>query len=454
MKVRDKKVGVLGLGKSGIAAANLLYKLGAKVFISEINEQSSLEGLSGNFEIEVGVHSQRVLGNDLIVISPGINPDIPIIKEAKRLNIPIISEIELAFSFLNGQRLVSVTGTNGKTTVTTFIGEVMKNEGRKTVVAGNIGYPLCKAVEGLNQDAILVTEISSFQLENIDKFRPQISLLLNITEDHLDRYFDMEEYTRAKINIFKNQQKGDFILLNADNFRIKNLDLKTPAKIIYFSTQIKVKEGIYVWDNKIISNIKGNEEFICGIEDLKIKGRHNLENVLAVVGVSVLLDVNRNVLRRTISSFSGLEHRLEEVRKISGVTYLNDSKATNIDAMIRALESFSDPIILIAGGRDKKGNFILLRDLIAKKVRKIILLGEAKEKIKNLLGDCVETHLVKDLSQAVNLSYTLAEEGDIVLLSPGCSSYDMFSNFEERGKCFKEEVLKLESRIKQDALSL
>lgn len=452
MELKDKKVTVLGLGKSGIAAATLLHKLGAKVFISEINSKLSLgedlcSYLNSNFEIELGTHSKRILESELIVISPGIKTDISIVKEARELNIPVISEIELAFKFIKCKTLVSITGTNGKTTVTTLSGEVVKNDKKKVIVAGNIGYPLCEAVNELKEEHILITEISSFQLENIEKFRPHISVLLNITEDHLDRYFDMEEYTRAKVNIIKNQKRGDFIILNYDDFRIKSLNLKTQAKIIYFSTKGKVKEGVFVEGNKIISNLRGKEEFICHLEDIKIKGRHNLENILSVASISILLDVDKKVLRDTISNFTGLEHRLEKVKNIHGVTFINDSKATNIDAVLKALESFDSPIILIAGGRDKKGNFILLRDLLSRKVKELILLGESKEKIKSLLREYVNIHLVDNISQGVNLSYALAEEGDIVLLSPGCSSYDMFSNFEERGKFFKNEVLNLALRV-------
>ncbi|MDI6785539.1 MAG: UDP-N-acetylmuramoyl-L-alanine--D-glutamate ligase [bacterium] len=452
MELKGKKVAVLGLGKSGIAAAKLLHQKEAKVFISEINNELSFKGelysyLNNNFEIELGRHSEKILESDMIVISPGINTDIPIIKKAHELNISVISEIELAFKFIKNQTLVSITGTNGKTTVTTLLGEVVKNDKKETIVAGNIGYPLCEAINELKEEHILITEISSFQLENIEKFKPHISVLLNITEDHLDRYFDMEEYTRAKKNITINQKRGDFIVLNYDDFRIRSLDIRTSAKIIYFSVKEKIKEGVYIEDNKIISNLKGKKEFICNLEDIKIKGKHNQENILAVVSVSILLNVNKEILKDTISNFAGLEHRIKEVKNIHGVTFINDSKATNIDAMLKAMESFNSPIILIAGGRDKKGNFILLRNLLLKKTKEMILIGESKEKIRNLLKECVNTHLVDNLSKAVNLAYALAEDGDIVLFSPGCSSYDMFSNYEERGECFKKEVFNLASRV-------
>jgi len=451
LELRNKKVIVLGLAKSGIAAAKLLLQLGSQVKISDSKSASELQdqiALLKNLDIETGGHKEDSLTEcDLIVISPGVPLDIPFLREAKRLNIPIISEIELAYQCLHQNFIIAITGTNGKTTTTTLIGEILKNAKRKVVVAGNIGNPLSEVVDKINKDYLVVVEISSFQLQTIKDFRPNISVFLNFTPDHLDRHKNLDEYLHAKTRIFENQKEEDFMVLNANDSTIMEVSRQVKATPVYFSaTKKNFKNGIWIEKNKIINRFKDKENHICQIQDIALLGPHNLENVLASIGVSAILEIELETVRKTLREFRGVEHRLEEITSINEIRFINDSKATNVDSVIVALKSFDAPIILIAGGRGKGCDYSRLNHLLSSKVKALVLLGEAKDEIARQV-DFKNIFKVKNLHEAVELSFNLANPKEIVLLSPACASYDMFKNFEERGRVFKEEIAKLKKKV-------
>jgi UDP-N-acetylmuramoylalanine--D-glutamate ligase len=445
LNFRGKKIAVLGLARSGIAAAKLAAKMGAKIILSDSKTKVELgdklkEIKNKNIEIETGGHSEKILkGTDLIILSPGIEPDIPVLKKATLKGIPVLSEVEIAWQLLKTP-LIAITGTNGKTTTTTLIGEIIKNSGREVQVAGNIGTPLTSIVGKISSRGIVVAEISSFQLETIDKFKPWISLILNITPDHLDRYPNMNEYIKAKERVFENQDAENFLILNADDPLASSMAGKAKCRVVFFSRRKKLKQGIFVKDNNIISLLDDKPQFSCPVDSIKLPGPHNLENVLAAVAAALLSGVVHKAIKKTISSFNGVEHRLELIGEIEGVKFFNDSKATNVDSTLKALESFQQPIILIAGGRDKGSPYLPLKDLVAQKVKALVLLGEAAGKIKRELENYSRVYMVRDLKDAVQTSARLAVKGDIVLLSPACSSYDMFKNYEQRGREFKKFV--------------
>ncbi|MEW6097313.1 MAG: UDP-N-acetylmuramoyl-L-alanine--D-glutamate ligase [bacterium] len=447
LDIKDKKVIVLGLAKSGISAAKLLLKKGAKVKISDSKPSAQLQEeitLLKDLDIETGGHNESSLIDcELIVTSPGVPVDIPFLRKANSLNIPIISEMELAYQYLQQNLVIAITGTNGKTTTTTLIGEILKTAKQKVVVAGNIGNPLSEVVDKIDKDYLVVVEISSFQLQTIKKFRPHISVFLNFTPDHLDRHKNLDEYLKAKARIFENQAHKDFMVLNADDSTIMEVSKQFAPKPLYFSmTKKDFKNGIWIEQNQIISRFKGNENNICQTQDIALIGPHNLENILAAIGVSIILNIDLEAVRKTLRGFKGVEHRLEEVACINGIRFINDSKATNVDSVIVALRSFDKPIILIAGGRGKGCDYSRLNHLLSTKVKALILLGEAKDEIAKQV-DFNDIFKVQDLHDAVELSYKLAKPKDTILLSPACASYDMFKNFEERGRVFKEEVAKL-----------
>ncbi|MDI6703355.1 MAG: UDP-N-acetylmuramoyl-L-alanine--D-glutamate ligase [bacterium] len=439
MDVKGKVVTVIGLGKSGGSAARLLCEKGAKVKISEKEDIKEIrDDFLKNLEIEWGRHTKGfVLRSDLIVKSPGVPRDIEVLIEARHAGIPIISEIELAYSYVANQKIIAITGTNGKTTVTHLIGEILKRDGKRVKVCGNIGLPFSEIIPGLKAQDLIVLEVSSFQLEDIIDFRPYISVFLNLTRDHLDRYSNMEEYRHAKIKIFKNQTTDDFAVLNVDDPEISGINKILP-KIIPFSKH-NLEKGVCVKSGKIFSN----DRVVCGIGDLRIPGLHNLENVLASIAVNTILDVDFRVLRETISKFQGLEHRLEEVSEIHGIKFINDSKSTNISSLRMALDCTSAPIILIAGGKDKGFDYSELKDLMRKKVRLAVLFGEVRHKMACDLASAVSIEKVLDLREATTLAYEKAKKGDCILLSPGTSSFDQFRDFEERGRTFKELVAKI-----------
>ncbi|WP_051412083.1 UDP-N-acetylmuramoyl-L-alanine--D-glutamate ligase [Halonatronum saccharophilum] len=450
MKLRDKLVTVVGLGKrTGVETVKFLAQKGAKIIVTDMKNKCDLQeelcALADiDLKLDLGGHSlELILKSDLIIISPGVPNNIPLLREAREKSIEIISEVELAYRFCKAP-IIGITGTNGKTTTTTLIGEIFNSTDKKVVVGGNIGRPLIQDLPYLNQDGVVVAEVSSFQLEEIKDFRPKVSLVLNITPDHLDRHGSYEEYIKAKRRLLMNQESGDYTLLNYDDPIVREFANYTKGKVIFFSQREDVEEGVYLKEDMVISNINNQVQELIKVEEIGIKGPHNLENTLAAIGVSLLMGIEKGDLIKTIKEFTGVEHRIEEVGQINGVRYINDSKGTNPVAAIKALETFNEPIILIAGGKDKKSDFSEFAQVVVDNVKDLILLGETVDIIKNeveALG-YNNIHIVDSIKGAVKVSSKLAKEGDIVLLSPACASWDMFDSYEQRGRIFKEVVLK------------
>jgi UDP-N-acetylmuramoylalanine--D-glutamate ligase len=491
MEIKDKNVLVIGLARSGVGAANLLSQFGAEVTVTDIKTGSEVEDfisrLNPAVRLALGAHPEDIfLSADMLVVSPGVPLKIPPISNAKSRGIPIIGELELAYQIVTYSLFnpsvppllkrgkggfLAVTGTNGKSTTTALLDFMMRKSGFRTLLGGNIGNALTeeilKQVKSQNAIDYIVAEVSSFQLESIKDFKPKVATIVNITPDHLDRYHSLEEYSHAKARIFENQRKGDFLVLNADdpetmkvyNAKCKMQNAKLPR--VYFFSRKEEVEGIYFKDKMIYCNfptMTGTVPILPPLasksgtvpsaplikaDEIKIKGVHNLENAMAASAMALLADCPVEAVIESLKEFPGLEHRLEFVGEIDGVNYFNDSKGTNVGAVIKSLESFTEPIILIAGGRDKAGDFSLLRHLVKEKVKAIVLIGEAGEKIKRALEDLTDTVMAEDLRDAVKISHSMASKGDIVLLSPACASFDMFLNFEDRGRQFKKIVMEM-----------
>jgi len=448
-------VTIFGLGITGNALIEYFIGIKAKISISEKNIrekvlQNILDTLKKyNIDAEFGGHSDKfICGADLIVVSPGVHLDIPPLELAKKNNIPIISEIELAYQKLT-KPIIAITGTNGKTTTTTLVGEIIRNAGLNVAVAGNIGFPMI-AVDDDNLDYI-VAEISSYQLEATIKFKPKISAILNLAQDHLERHKTMALYSKAKAKIFQNQDKNDYFVYNHDNDLVSILAKDTSAVCIPFSRKYILKHGAFV-DNGSIVYKDSNTEVIIRIDDIRIKGDHNIENALACVAIAKLLGIKNEVIESTIKDFKGVEHRIEYVDTISGVAFINDSKGTNTDSTVVALKTISNQyglgkVILIAGGRDKGGDLADFVNQIKESARAVVLLGEAKERFRDALikNSYVNYHIADTFEDSIRKSFSLAGYGDVVLLSPACASFDMFSNYEERGDIFKNIVRKLKN---------
>ena len=456
-KYKDKKVLVVGFGLSGVAAARYLCKQGAKVTVTDSQDKVQLAAsmdacVDLPIEYDLGRHqSKTFLQADFIVVSPGVPLTIRPLEEAKESRIPILSEIELAIREIESP-LVVVTGTNGKTTTTALIGEMFKVDQKEVFVGGNIGKPLTDFLnEGLVADAV-VAELSSFQLELTDQLKPKVAVFTNIEEDHLDRYPDMESYIRAKKQLLSACGNDSFIVLNQDNQTVSSFDAEKKGKTLWFSKKIPTQaslphfQGAY-YDSRVrkIFFRLGNDALeTYDLTAFKLFGEHNRENLLAAICAARAMGVGAQSIQKVISTFPGVPHRLEYIRKKDGVFFFNDSKGTNVGSVKRSLESFpSNPIILIAGGKDKNSDFTSLTEIVRTRCKILVLVGEAKEKINRALGDFAETYLVGTFEEAVLLSYQKSRRGDIVLLSPGCASYDMFKNFEERGNYFKKLVAQL-----------
>jgi len=410
---KNKKVTIAGLARSGLACANLLYDLGSQVGVTD-NQDNDLTRLnasrlkSKNIKVELGRHSQEFIkGRDCIVVSPGLTNDALPIVWAKDFKIPVISEIEVG-SILCPATVIAVTGTNGKTTVTTLIGKILDSGLRRVFVCGNIGNPFCSELDKIKLEDFVSLEASSFQLEMIKTFKPKISVILNFSCNHLDRYKNMQDYLEAKKRIFMNQDKADYLVLNYEDIAVKELAGETKANVVYFSHTADLNP-----------------------------------NQAAVLAVGSILGIDKRLCLEALRDFKGVEHRLEYVTQLNNIEFINDSKSTNVDSTIWALKNISRPIVLIAGGRDKGSDYNVILDLMRKKVKEIILLGEAKEKIKNTFRGSLAIAEASTLGEAVNIAFAKADAGDCVLLSPMCSSFDMFSNYEERGRVFKKAVYDL-----------
>jgi UDP-N-acetylmuramoylalanine--D-glutamate ligase len=453
MELKNKRVLVVGLGRSGVASAIFLQEHGAKVIVSDSKSEVQLQKevpalLDRGISIETGHHGERTFRDqDLIVVSPGVPSDQPQLQHARSMGIPVIGEVELAFRFLQG-KVLAITGSNGKTTTTTLVGEILAKSGRKTLVGGNIGTPVISLVGQSTPDSLVVLEVSSFQLESIELFRPWIAAILNITPDHLDRHHTFQAYVDAKARIFENQrasagenqQAGDFAVLNADDRACNTLKSKVKAPLLWFSRKQRVESGAFLKDDQIIFRHNGQEQPVLGRSDIQLKGEHNLENVLAAVAMTMVAGCAPQQVRRGVSEFRGVEHRLELVTTINGVSFYNDSKATNVDATVKALESFPGNIHIILGGKDKGSDYSELNPLLRERVKRVYLIGAASDKIAAQIQDSTAVVRSGTLERAVRQAFDAARSGDVVLLAPACASFDQFENYEHRGRVFKELV--------------
>ncbi len=447
MDLRGKKVLVVGMARTGIATAKFLKAKGSLVTTTEVKPEEEMEDavqeLNGmDLSTEWGGHrTETFLKQDLIVASPGVDLSMDLIQKAIRHGVRIISEIELAYHFIHVP-ILGITGTNGKTTTTLLLGEMLKEDGRKVGVGGNVGEPLVLFADGGDRWEVLVVEISSFQLEAVEHFRPRISVLLNITEDHLDRYSSYTNYIEAKVRIFANQNSGDLAILNRDDPIVMQSREKVKAKKVMFSMSERLEEGAFSNGQTISLRLGGKgEEY--SLAKTPLKGIHNVENMMAALTAARVFGCSRRAVQDVLDRFKGLEHRLEFVREIGGVCFYNDSKGTNVGSVVKSLQSFSEPVILIAGGKDKNGDLSPLKELVRKQVKHLILVGEAKERMNRELGGLTDTVVAKTMEEAVSLARQKAEEGEVVLLSPACSSFDMFKDYKERGRVFKEAVHRL-----------
>ena len=448
MNLKNKKVLLIGLAKTGISTIKHLNKLGAKVVVNDIKDKDKLKDILNdlsdlnNIEYILGHHPENIDDIDMVVVSPGVPLDLPFILKIKSKNIEIIGEVELAYRLSKNPVFIGITGTNGKTTTTTLVGEIFKKANKDTYIVGNIGNPVIDTVDTANENSVLVTELSSFQLESIDTFKPHVSAILNFTEDHLNRHHTMKAYIEAKSRIFENQDSKDFCILNYDDECVRSLADKVKAKKVFFSRKETLDCGIYLDnDNNIIINID-KKIVLLNKDELSLPGNHNLENCMAAAAIAYVCNIDIDTIRKVLKTFSGVEHRQEFVRNLNGIMFVNDSKATNPDSSIKAIESYNRPIVLIAGGMDKHSNFEQFLDVAKQNVYALVLLGETAQKIK----ECAQNKgfnnitVVKNMKEAVNASYQIAREGDVVLLSPACASWDMYKSFEVRGIDFKDNV--------------
>jgi len=450
MEFQGKRVLVLGAGISGMSVSTILKRLGAEVTLSDsrseerINKDFTLVRNAG-VRLSLGDQDDKLLSNiDYVVLSPGISINTHIVDQAHKQGIVVMSEIEVAYRICSNP-IVAVTGTNGKTTTTTLIGEMIKTSNPQVVVGGNIGQALSHEVFELDPSGIVVAELSSFQLEGALNFRPHIAAILNVTPDHLDRHRTMDNYIGMKEKIFSKQTDEDYLILNYDDETVRNMAQKAASQVVFFSRSTILQQGISVIDGVINISWNGENVPICPIADMQLKGAHNVENALAACGAAFFTGVEANNMAKVLRNFRGVEHRIEPVATINGVAYFNDSKATNPESAIKALEAFSGNIILIAGGRDKKTNLNDFMVLIKKNVDHLILIGEAKTRFKDeaIAHGVQSIHQAESMEEAVKLAHCLAKSHQVVLLSPACSSYDMFNNYEERGRAFKSLVKQL-----------
>ncbi|MDX2042191.1 MAG: UDP-N-acetylmuramoyl-L-alanine--D-glutamate ligase [Acidobacteriota bacterium] len=452
MEVAGKNILVVGLARSGVAAAEFLAARGARVTVNDAKPESELKDAAGlrakGIEVVGGAHPRELFEHsDLIIVSPGVPLVLEPFQLAKAAGVPIIGEVELAARFLPGRcgRLVGITGSNGKTTVTTLIGELLKDAGLPTQVGGNIGTPLISLVETSRDDSFIVVELSSFQLEAVEQLHVNVALMLNITPDHLDRYDSMADYAAAKANIFCNQTPDDVAVLNADNDWSMREGEKTVARRVCFSRLRELDEGIFLRGEQIIERSVTGERVLLTLSDIPLPGDHNVENVMAALAAGLACGVLPDSMRQTVRNFKGVEHRLEFVAEINGVKFYNDSKATNVDAAIKCLEAFAGGVIVILGGKDKGGDYSPLAPLVRERCEHVILIGAAAGKIGAALERTKPLHRAATMPEAVKLGLELGRPGNVVLLAPACASFDMFDNYEHRGRVFKEAVRSLES---------
>ena len=439
--LKDKKIAVLGMGLSGVSAANHAYSLGANIFVSDSGLGQNRNELNKGILFEIGGHTDKVLNSDMVVKSPGLHADLPIIKKINRKKIPLTSEIDFALDFIKPKKIIAITGTNGKTTTTALTGEIFKRCAGKTIVAGNIGKPLSSEVNNIDSKTNLVLELSSYQLQDSLDIHPNICAILNITPDHAEHHGNMRNYVLSKSNIFLNQNAKDYCILNFEDKYCRQLSKKCISKVVFFSSKRALKKGVW-FDNDFIHVNIANIKYHFKLE-LKIPGKHNIENAMAAVAIAICAGLNPLDIVKALRSFKGVEHRIEFVKKVNGIDYVNDSKGTNVDSTRVALEAYSRPIWLILGGRDKGSSYNPILSLVKQKVKGILLIGEASSIIKKAFVGVVQTIDCKTLNNAVIYANKYAVSNDVVLLSPACASFDQFKNFEHRGKVFKDLVRKL-----------
>ena len=449
MDFYKKEILVVGLGKSGLSAARWLAKKGAHVVIGDIKGEDELkheslkEVLELGVRLEAGEHRKETfVHSDLIIVSPGVPLDIAPIQAAREKGVPVIGEIEFATRSIHIP-IVAVTGTNGKSTAVTLLGEMIRDSGAEPFVGGNIGTPLMDYVAGERKADYIVVEVSSFQLDTIEQFCPDVSLLLNISPDHLDRYPDYETYVQSKLRIFKNQEAGHYAILNDDDMRLAGYRPRRGVTVLRYGMEKKDKRHAYIEGKRLVAALPGKEVHDLDIEEFKLPGKHNLENLMGVVLSGLALGLKPESIERSITSFKGLPHRMERVGTIRGIKFYDDSKATNVDAAARSVKSFHMPVILIAGGRHKGGDYGPLVSASRGRVKKAVLIGEARDLIGESFKGIIPFVKADDMGHAIAQAFTCAESGDVVLLAPACSSFDMFSDYAHRGRVFREKVEKL-----------
>jgi UDP-N-acetylmuramoylalanine--D-glutamate ligase len=448
LAIEGKQVLVVGFGRSGQGAALALSAQGARVTVTDAREESAFAPLlprlrAAGIRWEFGEHRQQsFLGADLLVVSPGVPLALPLLARARAEGVPVLGELEIAYR-LSTAPFLAVTGTNGKSTVTALAGEILRQAGKRVFVGGNIGNALTGGLSEMAGSEWIVAEVSSFQLETIEAFRPAVAAILNLTPDHLDRYADLEEYTEAKARIFSRQTGTDTLILNADDPVVWAFRRRASCRILPFSRRQALSEGVCVHQETLVVREGDRATSICPVEAIRIKGVHNLENALAAAAAGWAASCPPEAIRRALTAFPGLEHRLEEVAVVGGARYINDSKGTNVGAVIKSLESFAGGVILIAGGLDKGSDFTPLRPLVRDRVKALLLLGKAKDKIREALQGCAPMEEAATLDEAVRRAAEIAQPGDTVLLSPACASFDMFRDFEDRGARFKAAVHQL-----------
>lgn len=447
----EGKVTVIGAARSGIAAAKLLRSQGVQVFVSDKESADKLRShipdlRSAEIPFETGGHTDRVYDCSLMVISPGVPSDTPVVVEAQRRGIKVVGELELASWFCKAP-ILAVTGSNGKTTTTTLLGTIFEHAERKCVVAGNIGTAFSNFVLNLDQTAVAILEVSSFQLDHIESFHPKGAVILNITPDHLDRYGkSFENYTASKCRVFENQTMNDFLVYNFDD-PVTSLEVRKHAasrvQLLPFSVKRKLDEGAYVESGKLTIAERGQAEEVIAAREISMRGLHNLYNSMAASLAAKAMGISLGAIRESLKTFGGVEHRLEFVREVNGVKYVNDSKATNVDSVWYALQSFEEPLIVFVGGRDKGNDYSKLVDFVREKVKAIIAIGESADKVVIAFQRVTKVEKAQSMEEAVQKAEALAAHGDVVLLSPACASFDWFENFEHRGRVFKEIVQRL-----------
>lgn len=445
LNLESKKVLVVGLAKTGLAVARFMKNRGAEVVAADLLTEDQLgsdaqKALAMGISLELGPHKAETFSScDLIVLSPGVPHTIRPLEAAREAGIPVIGELELATRYID-EPIVAITGTNGKTTTTSLVGEMLRGSDLKVFVGGNIGQPLIDYVDSGVRADMIVAEISSFQLDTTEGFRPKVSALLNISEDHLDRHGDLHSYMRSKGRLFQNQESTDVAVLNRHDPLIGRLEPAIRAQKLYFNINSNKWDGVEILGDEMICRLPGRDPFTLSLANFDVKAAHNFENAAAASLAALAGGATLSGVQKALDTFKCLPHRLEYVKTVNGVRYYNDSKGTNVGAVMRSLESFDAPVILIMGGRDKGGNFAALSALVKDRVKRLIAIGEARGKILHVLGDLTDSNEAAGIEEAVRLAGQAATLGDVVLLSPGCSSFDMFTDYAQRGDAFCKAV--------------